>query len=130
MDQKKLVGFLGFWVVNAIVLLVASVIFGDNVVLGNSRVSTPMAAIISGLIITGLTYLVQPLVDRSGFKVKGNTMAGVYLVANIVFVWIIKRFALLLGLGVVNILYTILVGVLLTIGQWAVAKATGQMATK
>lgn len=130
MDQKKLVGFLGFWVANAIVLLIASVIFGGNVVLGNAKVSTPMAAIISGLIITGLTYLVQPLVDRGGLKVKGNAMGGVYLVANIVFVWIIKRFALVLGLGVANILYTILVGVLLTGGQWAVAKATGQMTKK
>lgn len=130
MDQKKLVVFLSFWVVNAVVLLVASVIFGGNVVLGNAKVSTPMAAIISGLIITGLTYGVQPLVDRSGLKVKGNTIGGIYLVANIVFVWIIKRFALLLGLGVANILYTILVGALLTGGQWAVEKATGQMAKK
>ena len=130
MDQKKLVGFLSFWVVNTVVLLLASVIFSGNVVLGNSRVSTPIAAILSGLIITGLNYLVQPLVAKSGLKVKGNAMAGVYLAANIVFVWIIKRFALLLGLGVVNILYTILVGILLTVGQWAVAKATGQMAKK
>lgn len=130
MDQKKLVGFLSFWVVNTVVLLVASVIFSGNVVLGNSRVSTPMAAIISGLIITGLNYLVQPLVAKSGFRVKGNLMAGVYLVANIVFVWIIKRFALTLGLGVFNILYTVLVGILLTAGQWAVVKATGQMTKK
>lgn len=133
MDQKKLVGFLSFWVVNTVVLLVASVIFSGNVVLGNSRVSTPMAAIISGLIITGLTSLVQPLVAKSGFRVKGNLMGGVYLVANIVFVWIIKHFALTLGLGVATINfipYVIPVGILLTAGQWAVAKATGQMNKK
>lgn len=130
MDQKKIVGLLSFWVVNSLVLLVSSAIFGGSVVLGNDKVSTPMAAIISGLIITGLTSLVQPLVAKSGFRVKGNLMAGVYLAANIVFVWIIKRFALVLGLGIANILYTVLVGILLTVGQWAVAKATGQMVKK
>lgn len=126
MDQKKVIEVLGFWVVNAIVLLLASLIFRDNIVLGNDKVSTPMAAVLAGLVITGLTYLVRPIVAKSGLKVKGEYNWGiVYLVANTLIVWVIKRLALVLGLGVANIFFTLILAVLLTVGQWAVAKVTG-----
>lgn len=129
MDQKKLVEILAFWVVNTAVLLVSSFIFSGNVVLGNDKLSMPMAAVLSGLIITAVGYLVQPAVARSGYKVKNeNVWGGIYFVANAAVVWVVKRFALVLGLGVASIFYVILVAVLLTAAQWAVARATGAMA--
>ncbi|MBI3282615.1 hypothetical protein HYZ70_00890 [Candidatus Curtissbacteria bacterium] len=128
MDQKKLVEILAFWVVNTAVLLISSFIFGNNVVLGNDKVSAPMAAVISGGIITAFGYLVPPVVARSGYKIKNeNLWGGIYFVANALVVWVVKRFALLLGLGVASIFYVILVAVLLTGAQWAAARATGAM---
>lgn len=131
MDQKKIVELLSFWVVNSLVLLVSSAIFGGSVVLGNDKVSAPMAAVLAGLIITAASYLVPPIVARSGFKVKSDPIRGVILAgANFVIVWIIKRLAQLTGLGVANIFYVVVLAALLTLGQWAVAKATGGMVKK
>lgn len=139
MDQKKMVQFLSFWVVNTVVLLVSSFIFGGNVVLGNDKVSMPMAAVISGLIITLAGLAVDPLVKRwglvenlkstlkaTGLKMKDDALWGIiYLVFNIIVVWIIKRFALLIGLGVASIMYVFIVGILLTVAQWGAAIVNG-----
>lgn len=127
-DQKKLVEILAFWVVNTVVLLVSSFVFESKVVLGNDKVSMPMAAVLAGAIITAVGYLVPPIVARLGFKPKNeNIWGGIYFVANAVVVWIVKRFATLLGFGVASIFHVILVAVLLTAAQWAAARATGAM---
>lgn len=127
-DQKKLVEILAFWVANTIVLLVSSFIFEGNVVLGNDKVSMPMAAVLSGAIITAFGYLVPSVVAKSGYRIKNEKIwGGVYFVANAAVVWVIKRFALLLGLGIASIFYVILVALLLTGAQWAAARATGAM---
>lgn len=126
MDQKKLVEYLAFWVVNSVVLLVSSFIFSGNVVLGNDKLSMPLAALVCGLIITVFGYLVPPAVVKTGYKVKDEKVWGaIYFASNVIIVWIIKRFALLLGFGVASILYVLLVGVLLTAAQWGTAIATG-----
>lgn len=130
MDQKKVVGFLAYWVVNAVVLLVAAAIFSGNVVLGNKDISAPLAAVLVAVVITVLTYLVEPVVAKSGMRqnlksltIKDEYSNGlIYLGANVVIVWVVKWFASTLGLGVANIFYVVLVGILLTLGQWAVFK--------
>lgn len=130
MDQRKLIGFLGYWVANAIVLVVAATIFKGNVVLGNKDMSGPFAAVVVGLIIVVLTYFVEPLVAKSkiknslkSLKLKEENLNGLmYFVANVVFVWVLKLFASNLGMGISSVLYAILVGGLLTLGQWAVYK--------
>lgn len=128
MDQKKLVEILAFWVVNSLGLLVASFIFSGNVVLGNDKLSLPMATLLGGLIITAGGYLVRPLVAKSGYRVKNEQIwVGIYFVANAVVLWVVKRFALVLGLGIASIFYVALVAALLTAAQWAAAYATGAM---
>ena len=131
MDQTKIVGFLANWVVNILVLLIAAGIFRNNVVLGNANISTAHAAIILGLVITLLSMLVAPAVAKSGIKIgkkqQDKVMGAAYLAANALFLWILKRLALVLGLGISNVLYVILTAILLTCGQWAVAIITGAM---
>lgn len=130
MDQRKVVGFLSYWVVSAVALLVATAIFRGNVVLGNKDISAPLAAVLVGLVINILLYLVEPLVVKSGIrqslkslKLKKEHLDGlIYLGANVVIIWVLKWFASILGLGVSNIFYVVLVGVMLTLGQWAVFK--------
>lgn len=128
MDQKKLIEILSLWIANSAVLLLSSVIFSGNVVLGNDRVSIPMAAVLNGLIVTGGMYAVGPLLKRVNFKVKDEKILGViYLGANVIVVWIVKRFALVLGLGVASVFFVLMVGVFLTLAQWGVMKINGQM---
>ena len=130
MNQKKIVGFLAYWVANSVVLLVAALIFQGNVVLGNKDIGGPAAAVLCGLIISVLTLLVEPLVAKSrikesfkSLKIKDENLNGLaYLIANIALVWVLKWFASVLGLGISSVFYAILVGVILTVGQWAVYK--------
>lgn len=134
MDQKKGLRFLGYWVAGTIAILVGSWIFNGNIVLGNDKLSTPHAAILFGLILTILGALVPVVfktraakVEVLGMKIKSdNYWTIVYFAANFVFIWVLKRFALQLGLGVSSILYVILLSILVSLGQWVVAKSTGQ----
>lgn len=128
MNNEKLINFFGFWLANTLVVLAAALVFKGNIVLGTDRVSMPMAAVIAGFVVTVLTTLVAPAVDKTGYKVKDQRLwAVIYLFANLLILWVIKRFALVLGLGISGILYVAILGVILTAAQWGVVAATGSM---
>lgn len=125
MDNDKLIRFLGFWIATSVMLLICSAIFGNNVVLGNDRVSGSMAAVFAGFILTGINYLVPKALAKSDFKVKKESQwAIIFLISNAIVVWIIKRLAQITGLGISSILYVVVVAILVTVAQWAVDKVT------
>ena len=128
MDQKKVVNFLSFWVANTVVLLLGSVVLKSNVVLGNYKLSAPLAAIISGLILTGLIYLVPEVVKRSGYKIKDqNIWVAAYFIANVAIIWIIKRLAIITAFGISSIFWVLVVALVVTLVELGVAKITGAM---
>jgi len=128
MDQKKVVNFLSFWVANTVVLLLGAVVLRNNVVLGNDKLSAPLAAIISGLILTGLIYLVPEVVKRSGYKLKDqNIWVAAYFAANVVIIWIIKRLAIITALGISSIYWVLVLAIVVTLVELGVAKITGAM---
>ncbi|OGD85012.1 hypothetical protein A2165_02615 [Candidatus Curtissbacteria bacterium RBG_13_40_7] len=129
MDQKKLVDFLSFWVTNTVLLLIISAIFRANLVLGNNIISKPVAAIISGFFLTALIFLIPPIVDKSGYKIKNqNIWPGIFLVVNIVVIWLIKRFAVYTGVGISSIWWVLIMAVVLTAAELIVVKLSGAMA--
>ena len=127
MDQKKAVSFLTFWVVNTVVLLGANAIFGGNVVVGNQSISTGLSAIFAGLILTALIPLAPIAVEKSGYKIKKNIWSAVFLSLNIVTLWILKRLAVVTGFGISSILWVIILAIIITFAELAVAKTTGAM---
>ena len=128
MDQKKAVNFLSFWVANSVVLLLAAAVLGNNVVLGNNNLSGPLAAVISGFILTLLIYLVPFAVERSGYKIKNeNIWPAIFFVANAVIIWVIKRLAIVTALGISNILWVLVLALVVTLAELGVAKTTGAM---
>ena len=128
MDQKKAVSFLTFWVVNTVVLLGANAIFGGNVVVGNQSISTGLSAIFAGLILTALIPLAPIAVGKSGFKIKNqNVWPAIFLVSNVVVLWILKRLAVVTGFGISSILWVIILAIVITFVEIAVAKTTGAM---
>lgn len=130
MDQKKAVGFLAYWVVTSVVLLVCAAIFKGNVVLGTKDISAPMAAVVTGLLINILLFLVEPLIAKTdikqslkSLKLKEEYLTGlIYFGANVVILWVIKWFAAVLGLGISSVVYVVLTGVILTLAQWGAFK--------
>ena len=128
MDQKKAVSFLTFWVVNTVVLLIANAIFGGNVVVGNQSISTGLSAIFAGLILTALIPLAPKAVEKSGYKIKNqNIWPAIFLSLNIVTLWILKRLAVVTGFGISSILWVIILAIIITFVELAVAKTTGAM---
>ena len=138
-----LVSFLGFWVANAVAFLVLSMILPGNVVLGNDKITAPMAAVLSGLILTIIQFLVPPALEKSGFleglrsssavqiaglRIKNqNAWPAIYLVVNFVGIWVIKRLAQVTGLGISSFLFVLIVAIVVTAAGWGVAQLTGQM---
>jgi len=123
MDQQKLIRFLSLWIVSSIVLLVASALLSNNIVLGNDRLSKSTAGVISGFILTLIAHFVPKAVEKIDFKVKNEyAWQGVFLVANVIILWVIKRFALISGLGISNIFYVFILGVAITLAQWKALK--------
>ena len=128
MDQKKAVSFLTFWVVNTVVLLLANAIFGSNVAVGNQSISTGLSAIFAGLVLTALIPLAPKAVEQTGFKIKNqNVWPVIFLSLNIVTLWILKRLAVVTGLGIASILWVIILAIVITFVELAVAKTTGAM---
>lgn len=128
MSNQKLISFFSLWIANSLVFLVASLVLVGNVVLGNDKVSTPMAAVIAGFVLTTLMLVVEPAVKKSGYKVTNQNIWGlIYLVYNVGALWILKRFALVLGLGISSLVWVAVIGVVLTLVQWGVVMATGSM---
>ena len=128
MDQKKAVSFLTFWVVNTVVLLIANAIFCGNVAVGNQSISTGLSAIFAGLVLTALIPLAPKAVEQTGFKIKNqNVWPVIFLSLNIVTLWILKRLAVVTGLGIASILWVIILAIVITFVELAVAKTTGAM---
>ena len=128
MDQKKAVSFLTFWVVNTVVLLIVNAIFGGNFVVGNQSISTGLSAIFAGLILTALIPLAPIAVEKSGFKIKNqNVWPAIFLASNIVVLWILKRLAMVTGFGISSILWVLILAIVITFVELAVAKTTGAM---
>ena len=130
MDQKKAVSFLTFWVVNTVVLLIVNAIFGGNIVVGNQSISTGLSAIFAGLVLTALIPLAPKAVEHTGFKIKNqNVWPVIFFSLNIVTLLILKRLAVVTGLGIASILWVIILAIIITFVELAVAKTTGAMET-
>ena len=130
MDQKKAVSFLTFWVVNTVFLLIVNAIFGGNIVVGNQSISTGLSAIFAGLVLTALIPLAPKAVEQTGFKIKNqNVWPVIFLSLNIVTLWILKRLAVVTGLGIASILWVIILAIVITFVELAVAKTTSAMET-
>lgn len=117
--MKKLPAFVGFWILNSLVLYVLSLILGELMVFGNANVSALVAIIFTGFLLTAITYLTQPVAAQLKIKITNeNNLTVVYLIVNIVAVWILARVAAVTGFGIAIFWVAIVSGVILTSLQW------------
>lgn len=131
MDQGKVIKFLIYWIVNSAILIFTSAIFVNNVVLGNDKLPGSLAGVLSGLILTGLYYFIPVGVRKIDYKVKDeNHLTIILFVASVVVIWIIKRLAIITGLGISNNLFVLLVAVFVTFGIWGTNKVIRRVSGK
>jgi len=119
----QLVDFLRLWLVNLLVLLLAWLLGGQIVVLGNVIWPPIMAALITSLLLSVIIALVKPVFEAVKIKVRNeNYWILVYLAANIVGLWVLARLAAYTGFGIVRFWVAIVLGIIITILQWAFDK--------
>ncbi len=120
-DDYKM--FLGIGLVNAIVLYLASMFFPAFVVLGNSSLSPVVATVITGFLLSGVMALPEPVMKAVGLKTKNELLlALVYLIFNVVGLWVFARLANNIGFGVTSFVVVIALGFVLNLVQYIVWK--------
>jgi len=102
--MKRKVYFLIYWVVNSLLLYLATLVFPGNFVLGTYRYSVLVAAVISGFVWTLLTWITKPVQIR--LKVRDELKKSVFFFGvSFVSLWLIARFAPYTGFGVTSFVY-------------------------
>ena len=130
LKEIRVIMFLSLWVLNSLIFLVFKQILGNNVVLGNDRVAAPMAVVFSGLILTLVIWAVEPILNKSGQKVKDKRLMVIfYLAANVLGIWTVKRLERLTGVGVSSTMYVAIMAVAAPFAQWAILEYVVPMLT-
>ncbi len=123
MKKENYILFISIAVVNAVVLYVGSMFFPSDIVLGNSNLSPILAAFVTGLLLSAIIGLPEPIMKASNVKIKNEMhLALVYLVFNILGLWVLARLANYVGFGVTSYIVVIVLGLILNMLQYGVWK--------
>jgi len=107
--MKKAKRLILYWVHSGILIYLANQIFPSKFVLGNFRLTFIVAILVSSFALTLFLELVSvALAKQKKTKLDNKRRFGIFWIANFIALWLIARFALLTGFGVVS--FTWLIG--------------------
>jgi|GEM_PF-1423636 len=116
-----------FVIVNAVVLYAANILAPNQIVLGNHLVSPSvgvvMVSVVLSFVIVGSLPLLESVVDLFKLKLKDSHMILFYFVVNTLAVWLLSRFAEMLGFGISSWVVAICLGFVLNLVQGVVIKS-------
>ena len=120
--MKKYYGFISFWVLDSLLLYLATVVYPAAYTLGTFRLSTLWAAILAGFIWTALVCLSEPIVAIVKLKVPDKMKLVFYLFANFVALWLVARIAFFGGFGVASFVWVFVLALVASFVQSFVMK--------
>lgn len=110
-----------FVVVNTVVILLANMLFPQSVVLGNDLISPVMAAIYSMVVLSLMAVGMMPVIEFVTVQQKMNLTSThwmlLYWVINTGGLWLLSRFAELLGMGLRSWVVAVVLGLVLNLVQ-------------
>jgi len=110
--------YLLYWSITSIVIYLAGLLFPQDVVLGNYRLFAIDSAIYSGFWITFIVWTLLDFVQARGINVNKFLFNIIFFVpANIISIWLAARFAGLIGMGLVNYQWAVILGVTIYVFQ-------------
>jgi len=119
MDKKFAVKYVGYWVVNTLVVSLANAFFADTVVLGNAYLGAPAAGVFAGFLITALLLMAKGLARTKGFMIQGRIMMFFYYWgAAGAATWIVARIATVSGFGIARFTWAIGIGFAISFSNW------------
>ena len=105
--------------VNGLIIYVASFLFPGSVVLGNATVSVLSAIVLAALGLTLVISLLPVILRQLGVaKISENNRYLIYALVNTMVVWFMSRAAFIFGFGLDSKFTAVILGVILTIGQY------------
>lgn len=120
--MKKYYQFILMWLVNVIIFNIVGLLMPGVFVFGNNLLDPMQASVVSGLILTLVSWLVDPFARLLEWDMKPMAnMMFAYFLGNVVTLWFIARYSLLTGMGVSSVLWVVILSIFTFIGQYAVA---------
>jgi len=116
--------YLVFFFVNVIILLIAAILFPQQVVLGNHLFS-PLQALFQAiglltLLVVAVIPILEWLANRWQYELKTRDWLIVFWLVNIAALWLIARLAELIGLGLASWKVSVVLGTIFNLLQgWA-----------
>lgn len=120
--KMQLLLFIGFWLTNAILFWIIGLIAPGGVVLGNQHVSAIQAGLFAGFLLSTVNILTEPAIELAKFKPQQGQWRWLFVAVNTISIWVITRLALIVGVGINAFWWAVILGVILTFGQWMVWK--------
>ncbi|MCL4208668.1 hypothetical protein KJZ63_03500 [Patescibacteria group bacterium] len=133
-NAQMSITFFLMWLVNALVIALANVVFPNNIVLGTMSLSYYMALLLSSGVLAWVATLVLPLFTEIEMRKQmvltpQHWMLG-YLIINVVSLWVLARFAEAIGLGISSWVYVLGMAAVLDFVQGMVMMAYGEAQKK
>lgn len=123
MKNGKAVFYAACSLLNAVILYVGSILFPTQIVLGNYTLPPILAALTTGVLLTGVMAFTESAIKYYKLKIKKEMqLAMVYLVGNILGLWVLARLANYTGFGVSSYMVVIVLGIVLNTLQYVVWK--------
>ena len=119
---KKYYGFISFWLLDSLLLYLATVVYPAAYTLGTFRLSVFWAAVVAGFIWTVLVWFSEPIVAILKLKVSDKMKLVFYLFANFVALWLVARIAPYSGFGVASFVWVFLLALVANFVQYLVMK--------
>jgi len=111
--------FFAYWLVNSLVLFVASIIIPNNeLVLGSWRFSSLEASFYAGFCLTFLVWVWWDFaIARKLNSYKKFATFSFFFLVNISSIWVLSRFSYFSGLELINFWWAIAIGIITTLLQ-------------
>ena len=116
----RVLPFAGYWIINSLVLWILSLIWPGFVVFGNANFAPVVAIIWTGFLLTIVITVTQPALQQLKIKTpKEYQMGVVFLVVNVVALWILARWVQpVTGFGIGAFYVAIVLGIITNFAQW------------
>jgi uncharacterized membrane protein YvlD (DUF360 family) len=116
---KKYLPFIALWLVNSLLLSLATNFYPANFELGNFWLTKLAATFWAGFWLTTLVWVAKPVSTRFNINLEGKGRIFLfYWGCNSIAIWLIARLAPITGFGISRYYWAIGLGFIMNITQW------------
>lgn len=125
--MKRYNQFLAFWLVNSVILFLATLFLPGMITAGNNIFEPYQAIVFSGFVWSAVLWHVESMAKDLEIPIKDKTtMMLTYLAVNFATVWFIARFSFISGMGIASFWYVLLLAAVGNFAQYATWRYTNK----